>query len=127
MKKLNATKTDTGYFLEYEGEEYSINKNKNKWDLFCGDIYLANFAQVKQAKDFIVERINPEDAEVISTPDNLLWECLPPAACMTLLLAEIGRRPNKIELTTLDCYGFLDENGEPDLEQANRLIKNYKM
>jgi len=119
-----------GYSTVYDGVAYQFRRASNKWELYSNEIFLGLFTQVKQAKEYILSLEDMAYADIPAAPlkdaGRGLWECLPPAGAMVLLLKEIGRAPSELERTTLDCYGFLDEEGNPDIDAANRHMKRLE-
>lgn len=122
------TATRKGYLLRTEcGEEFDCKPTSAKNGFMMNG---KPFKTIKQAKLFI-ETEDPftiQRTTVCETPPDTAsgtWASIDPCAWLVVAEPECDC-PHK--LNTLDCHGYLDENGKPDIHRANREIargKNY--
>jgi len=122
---IKAKTEEYGYLVCHEDTEYQLRKAANLWEVYSDDEFLGKFKQIKAAKDFI-ENLNCELVEEDTKESAGLWDCIPPAVHMVLMLKELNRSTTKQEKNTLDCCGFLAEDGSPDINQANRHLERFK-
>ena len=77
----------------------------------------------KAFKDFVEEGgLEESDEETSTLTGEDTWDCAHPCALLILSNIDHPMEPkfSVLEMETLDCYGWLDENGNPDINRANR-------
>lgn len=126
MKLPKASKTETGYKIDYKGFTYLIEKRNGMWGIVDTTSELdtsPNFGKLKSLKAYIAE--NEEDDKSVDTipAGQWIWDCPEP---QYLLALAVGDNPTPLQLLTLDNYGLLTTIGEVDVESAQRHVDNWE-
>ena len=114
------------YSIMHEGEEYTAIRNGS---LFLCNGMTGTLREIKQSIQDGVISINqqePDPCEGLSDS----WACVPPATLVALMLS-VSIKDEDINmfdecLRTLDCYGFIKENGSVDKDEALRIYNKFK-
>jgi len=135
MTNLPAAKgTDYGYEVRYNGDSYEFLRHENKW--ICVEINDGQpFKQVKQGKQMLVDAFggDSEDGDLehieedpANTEISPLWNCVHPAALLTLRLRDLGEVSIE-EKDTLDKLGYITLDGTLNVEYAMRELNRVSM
>lgn len=126
VKGLPRSDGSKDYSIVHEGEEYTAIRNGS---LFLCNGVTGTLREIKQSiQDGVISihQHEPNPCEGISDS----WECVPPATLVALMLSVSlkGSELNIFDecLRTLDCYGFIKENGAVDKEEALRIYNKFK-
>jgi hypothetical protein len=107
----------TDYLINYNGNEYLLERVGDSTKFQYG----TEIGQVKELKQMIVDGRFDEVAEEEEKPERLgTWDCVQAEAL--LILNTVGDFSQEVK-NTLDCRGWLDENGQPDVERAMRELE----
>jgi hypothetical protein len=130
------------YFIRDKETGFEILAERQENGYFQSEIGQTSFTgTVKQTKEHFVSWLETSNDELevdmglhddsLDKNSRGLWDCCHPAAIVIELLAAIpdgqldgpdGKRLMRIINTTLDNYGYSDEDGKPDYNEARREI-----
>lgn len=98
------------------GEEYECEPDGQRWYClgYCGT--LKNIKAKICSGEIGLDYDDEESEEVRLDEPVGTWDCVHPCA----LLITSGLQMTETMMETLDKYGWLDENGAPDLRRANK-------
>ena len=78
------------------------------------------FSSLKAIKAYVLEA-NDEAADVVEMNESgNLWDCIDPCALLIINMLEHNLVLGHNEMTTLDHFGWLTENGKVDSERAKK-------
>lgn len=118
---MRANRTDYGYVINYSG-------NEDGWKVFESTVdieFEGPFKKLKQLKAYIktLDLEEPEEPEESTQKGQNLWHHACPA-CLPVLEYEGHPMPESVK-NTLDCYGLITPEGEPNFEYAKREKSRY--
>lgn len=114
------------YRIVYEGQEYTAIRNGS---LFLCNGMTGTLREIKQSiQDGVISIHQQEPNPCEGLSDS--WDCVPPATLVALMVS-VSIRDEDINmfdecLRTLDCYGFIKQNGAVDKEEALRIYNKFK-
>ena len=115
-----------GYIIHTEcGSSFDLNpRSKGSGFEYNGQVWKTK----KAFKDFVEEGGLEDSDEGVSTLTGLdTWACVHP--CALLISYWLKGHPGYLYSDvkhTLDCYGWLDESGNPDFDRADKDIARVK-
>lgn len=118
--KVTGKKREDGtkdYEILHDGVLYDCIRQENQSWKCRGEI----FKSIKDLKEAISSGHFAPTEELIEKA-NSSWDCVDPCAHVVMLLSTVDDL-HPLVLETLDNYGWLDEKGKPDREQAERHYK----
>ena len=101
------------------GEQYECEPDGQRWHCqdYCGTLKDIK-AKICSGEINLGHDDDEEYEEVRLDEPAGTWDCVHPCA----LLITSGLKMTETIMETLDKYGWLDENGAPDLRRANKEV-----
>ena len=106
---MKVKRVDGGYSITHNGQTHMCTKAGRKWLMSNRE-----FATKEDAKAWLTT----EEEQVVEKPKKGLWDCVNP--CVWLVLEHPNPEGNPAIMETLDCYGWLKEDGTVDRDMAIR-------